>query len=85
MLFLTKKYFYDILYARGDTMTKDELNTFIRVKMIESGKMTQAKAAAFLGMPQSNFSRKLRSGTFTYIEMEKLAETLGYTIEWIKK
>ena len=66
-------------------MTKEELNIFLRVKMLESGKATQAQAASFLSIPQSNFSRKLKNGTFSYLEMVTLADGLGYKIEWVKK
>lgn len=66
-------------------MTINDLNIFISVKLAESGKVTQAKAAEILGTPASNFSRKLKKGTFSYLEMVRLAEGLGYKIEWIKK
>lgn len=66
-------------------MTIDELNIFLSVKLAESGKVTQAKAAEILETPASNFSRKLKKGTFSYLEIVKLAEGLDYKIEWVKK
>lgn len=66
-------------------MKAEELEKLINIKLIESGKKTQRNAAEILGMEQSNFNRKLKKGNFSYLEMVRLAEGLGYTIEWIKK
>lgn len=66
-------------------MNAEELEKLINIKLIESGKKTQRNAAVILGMEQSNFNRKLKKGNFSYLEMVRLAEGLGYKIEWIKK
>lgn len=66
-------------------MNAEELEKLINIKLIESGKKTQRNAARILGMEQSNFNRKLKKGNFSYLEMVRLAEGLGYKIEWIKK
>lgn len=66
-------------------MNAEELEKLINIKLIESGKKTQRNAAEILGMEQSNFNRKLKKGNFSYLEMVRLAEGLGYKIEWIKK
>lgn len=66
-------------------MNSEELEKLINIKLIESGKKTQRNAAEILGMEQSNFNRKLKKGNFSYLEMVRLAEGLGYTIKWIKK
>lgn len=66
-------------------MNAEELEKLINIKLIESGQKTQRNAAGILGIEQSNFNRKLKKGNFSYLEMVKLAERLGYTIAWIKK
>lgn len=66
-------------------MNAEELEKLINIKLIESGKKTQRNAAEILGMEQSNFNRKLKKGNFSYLEIVRLAEGLGYKIEWIKK
>lgn len=66
-------------------MNAEELEKLINIKLIESGKKTQRNAAVILGMEQSNFNRKLKKGNFSYLEIVRLAEGLGYKIEWIKK
>lgn len=66
-------------------MNAEGLEKLINIKLIESGKKTQRNAAVILGMEQSNFNRKLKKGNFSYLEMVRLAEGLGYKIEWIKK
>lgn len=66
-------------------MNAEELEKLINIKLIESGKKTQRNAAEILGMEQSNFNRKLKKGNFSYLEIVRLAEGLGYKIKWIKK
>lgn len=66
-------------------MNAEELEKLINIKLIESGQKTQRNAAGILGMEQSNFNRKLKKGNFSYLEVVRLAEGLGYRIEWIKK
>lgn len=66
-------------------MTNEEFSIFLSIKLIEAGRITHEKAAEILGIQRSSFSRKLRSGTFSYLEILKLADGLGYKIEWVKK
>lgn len=66
-------------------VTTKELDAFFKVKMKESGK-TQKEVAEELGyrLPQ-NFLNKLHRGTFRSLEERKLAQLLGYEVQWVKK
>lgn len=66
-------------------MTQKELEIFVKVKLMETGDVSQADAARALHMLPSTFNRKLKNGPITYLEMVELADFLGYKIVWEKK
>ena len=66
-------------------MDQKELETFVNIKLLEAGRVSQKKAAAMIGTTQSNFNRKLKAGTLSYLEIYRLADHLGYKVEWVKK
>ena len=43
--------------------------------------MNQAKLATAIGMTPSNFNQKLKRGTFSEEEVQRIAEALGATFE----
>ena len=66
-------------------MDKKELETLISVKMLEHDRTSQAEVAKVIGITQQNFSRKIRNGSFSYLTVVKIADYLGYDVEWKKK
>ena len=66
-------------------MDKRELETLISVKMLEHDRTSQAEVAKVIGITQQNFSRKIRNGSFSYLTVVKIADYLGYDVEWKKK
>ena len=65
-------------------MTHEEFETFLKARIVEAG-ITGAEASALAGMYPPNFTRKLKNGTFFYIEVVNLAEKLGYEVVWKKE
>jgi transcriptional regulator with XRE-family HTH domain len=43
--------------------------------------LSQAKLAAAIGMTASNFNQKIKRGTFSDEELQRIAEALGATFE----
>lgn len=66
-------------------MTEEELYTFIKIKLVEAGNMTEKELSKMVGMSQQNLNRKLKNGRLTYIEVNYIADKLGYEIIWQKK
>lgn len=65
-------------------MNKIELEYLVKSKLAENGLNITKLAEQFEVTPQ-NISQRLKKGTFDYLEMCKIADILGYKIEWIKK
>ncbi len=67
-------------------MIKDkiEFEYFIKGKLAENG-LNISKLAEFLGTSQANISQRIKKATFNYIELSKIADFLGYDIEWKKR
>ena len=63
---------------------KIEFEYFLKSKLAEKG-LNISKLAEFLGTSQQNVSQRIKKATFDYIELSKIADFLGYNIEWIKK
>lgn len=59
-----------------------DLAQYIRSKMAWSGK-TQTQIAEVLGISQPALSKKMRSGTFGYVELLKIFSEVGATDEEI--
>lgn len=63
---------------------KIEFEYFIKGKLAENG-LNISKLAEMLGTSQANLSKKIKIASLNYIDLNKIADLLGYKIEWIKK
>ena len=63
---------------------KIEFEYFLKSKLAENG-LNVSKLAEHLGTSQQNISQRIKKATFDYIELSRIADFLGYKIEWIKK
>lgn len=63
---------------------KIEFEYFIKGKLAESGLNMSKLAIMFKTSPQ-NIAQRLKRAGFDYIEISKIADLLGYDIEWIKR
>ena len=57
---------------------------FLKGKLAENG-FNISKLSEVLGTSQQNVSQRIKKATFDYIELSKIADLLGYDIEWIKR
>lgn len=60
-----------------------ELEFLIKSKLAEQGLNTR-KLAIMLGTSPQNLTQKLKRKSLNYYEVIKIADLLGYKIEWIK-
>lgn len=69
-----------------DTMIKNkiEFEYFIKSKLAESG-LNVSKLALLLESSPQNIAQRLKRCGFDYVEISKIADLLGYDIEWIKR
>lgn len=63
---------------------KIEFEYFLKGKLAENG-LNISKLAEKLGTSQANISQRIKKASFDYIELSKIADMLGYDIEWIKR
>lgn len=63
---------------------KVEFEYFLKGKLAENG-YNISKLAETLGSSQQNISQRIKKATFDYIELSKIADLLGYDIEWVKR
>lgn len=63
---------------------KIEFEYFLKGKLAENC-LNISKLAESLGTSQQNVSQRIKKATFDYIELSKIADLLGYDIEWIKR
>ena len=63
---------------------KTEFEYFIKGKLAESG-LNLSKLAMMLETSPQNIAQRLKRAGFDYIEISKIADLLGYDIEWIKR
>lgn len=63
---------------------KIEFEYFLKGKLAENG-LNITKLSEMLGTSQANISQRIKKATFDYIELSKIADLLGYDIEWIKR
>lgn len=61
-------------------MNEKELYLNVKMALVKADNMSQAKAAALLGMEKNNFGRKLRAGTLRMLEVVNLLHALGYKV-----
>ncbi len=65
-------------------MNKVELEFLIKSKLAEQG-LNITKLAERLDVTPQNISKRLKMGTFDYLEVCDIADLLGYKITWEKK
>lgn len=63
---------------------KLEFEYFLKGKLAENG-LNISKLAEMLQTSQQNISQRIKKASFDYIEISKIADLLGYSIEWVKK
>lgn len=63
---------------------KIEFEYFIKGKLAENG-LNISKLAEMLGTSQANLSKKIKIGSLNYVDLNHIADLLGYDIEWIKR
>lgn len=56
----------------------------LKGKLAENG-LNVRKLAAMLDMSPENLHQKLKRGSINYDNAQKIAELLGYKIEWVRK
>lgn len=61
-----------------------ELEFLIKSKLAEQGLNTR-KLAEMLETSPQNLTQKLKRKSLNYDEVVKIADLLGYNVEWIKK
>lgn len=63
---------------------KIEFEYFIKSKLAERG-LNLSKLALLLETSPQNIAQRLKRCGFDYIEISKIADLLGYDIEWVKR
>lgn len=63
---------------------KIEFEYFIKGKLAENG-MNISKLAEMLGTSHANLSKKIKIASLNYIDLNRIADLLGYDIEWVKR
>jgi len=63
---------------------KIEFEYFIKGKLAESG-LNLSKLAIMINSSPQNVAQRLKRCGFDYIEICRIADLLGYDIEWIKR
>lgn len=56
----------------------------LKGKLAENG-LNVRKLAAMLDMSPENLHQKLKRGSISYDNAQKIADLLGYKIEWVRK
>lgn len=63
---------------------KLEFEYFLKSKLAEQG-LNLSKLAEMLDTSFQNVSQRLKRCGFDYVEICKIADLLGYDIEWVKR
>ena len=63
---------------------KIEFEYFIKAKLAENG-LNISKLAEMLGTSHANLSKKIKIASLNYIDLNHIADLLGYDIQWIKR
>ena len=61
-----------------------EFEYFIKSKLAENG-LNISKLAEMLGTSHANLSKKIKIASLNYIDLNHIADLLGYDIQWIKR
>ena len=64
--------------------TKEDFEKYIKALCVLRGFSASELARQFGTSPQ-NFNSRLKACGFNYLELQQIADLLGYEIEWIKK
>lgn len=64
--------------------TKKEFELYIKSLCALNG-ISMSELARRFGTSPQNFNARLKTNGFDYPELVKIADILGYTIEWVKK
>ena len=67
-----------------DNKIAEDLALFIKLGLILRG-LTLTELAGQVGMTAANLSVKIKRGSLRYVEVIKIAATLGYQIQWATK
>lgn len=65
-------------------MRKERLAKTFKKAMFEADTNSH-RIATELGISPQALSQKLKRGVLPYIEVEELAEHMGYSLEWVRK
>lgn len=61
-----------------------QLEFILKGKLAENG-LSLSKLATMLETSPQNLTQKVKRGSFTYDEVQHIADLLGYVIKWEKK
>ena len=64
---------------------KDEIKGYITLSGWHMGEVARRLSDNKSKVPLQNLSNKLANGTIKYSEVRKIAEIIGYEIQWKKK
>lgn len=64
---------------------KDEIKGYITLSGWQMGEVANRLSERKSKVALQNFSNKLTKGTIRYSEVKRIAEIIGYEIEWKKK
>lgn len=64
--------------------SKIEFEYFIKGKLAENG-LNISKLAEMLGTSHANLSKKIKIASLNYIDLNQIADLLGYDIIWEKR
>ena len=56
----------------------------IRILLVRRGNISEAELARRLGLLPQNFSRKMKAGKFTNVDLEKIAGILDCTVTYVE-
>lgn len=64
--------------------TKEEFERYIK-SLCALKAISVSELARQFGTSPQNFNSRLKACGFNYLELQKIADLLGYDIEWIKR
>lgn len=60
------------------------MNISNQIRMLQAAKgLNDSQTAEKLGLQKQNYSRKLKNQTFSIVDLQKIADTLGFDVEII--
>lgn len=73
---------YELLYLYDDNVCVMQHNNILYIDMVLN---IISKLAEMLGTSHANLSKKIKIASLNYIDLNQIADLLGYDIEWIKR